>query len=170
MAEGLDTGDMLLTEKTPIAADETADTLHDRLAEISAQTLAKTLEMLENNTLKPVPQGEAGVLYAEKITKEMSRLDFTKSAAETDRTIRAVTGFAMLGGKRVKLHRSILTQQRSDLPAGSITDAKTLTFVCGDGCCVQPLVIQAEGSRAMPVQDFLRGFAVGAHAAFSSVP
>ena len=170
MAEGLDTGDMLLTEKTPIAADETADTLHDRLAEISAQTLAKTLEMLENNTLKPVPQGEAGVLYAEKITKEMSRLDFTKSAAETDRTIRAVTGFAMLGGKRVKLHRSILTQQRSDLPAGSIADAKTLTFVCGDGGCVQPLVIQAEGSRAMPVQDFLRGFAVGADTAFCSVP
>ena len=160
MAEGLDTGDMLCTLKTPVAPDETADTLHDRLAELSARTLAKTMEMLENHALKPVPQGEEGVLYAEKITKEMSRLDFTKSAAEIDRTVRGVTGFAMLNGKRIKLHRSILTAQRSDLPAGSITDAKTLTFVCGDGLCVEPLVIQAEGSKAMPVQDFLRGFSV----------
>ena len=170
MAEGLDTGDMLVTVRTPIAPDETAETLHDRLAALSADALLQTLTQLGQHTLKPVPQSETGVLYAEKITKDMSRLDFSKSAAEIDRTVRGVTGFAMLSGRRIKLHRSILTDRHSDLPAGSITDVKTLTFVCGDGLCVQPLVIQAEGSRAMPVQDFLRGFAAAPGLQFEACP
>jgi len=160
MAEGLDTGDMLCTLRTPIAADETADSLHDRLSVLSADALRQTIEMLQNGTLSPVPQGDAGVTYAEKITKDMSRLNFQAPASETDRTIRGVTGFAMLNGKRVKLHQSLLTEQHSDQPAGTVVDAATCTFVCGDGVCVRPLVMQAEGGRSMAVSDFLRGFHV----------
>ena len=160
MAEGLDTGDMLLTQETPIAEDETADTLHDRLAEMSADVLMRTLTALEAGALHPVPQDDALSCNAAKITKDMSRLDFTWDAAVLDRTVRAVTGYAMLCGRRVKLRSSVLTDIRSGLPAGSITDPKTLTFVCGDGGCVRPLVIQAEGAKAMAVSDFLRGFSV----------
>ena len=162
MAEGLDTGDMLHVSRTPIAPDDTADSLHDRLAAMSAQTLRETLEMLQNGTLRPVPQGETGVCYAEKITKDMSRLDFNAPAAEIDRTIRGVTGFAVLNGKRVKLHNSILTAEHSDAPAGTVTDEKTCAFVCGDGICVRPTVMQGEGGKAMAAADFLRGFPVQA--------
>ena len=168
MAEGLDTGDMLLTLKTEIAPDETADTLHDRLSLLSAEALRETLALLQNGTLQAVPQGETGVTYAEKITKDMSRLDFTRPAAEIDRTVRAVTGFALLNGKRVKLHGTVLTAQHADAPAGTVADAQTCTFVCGDGFCVRPTVMQAEGGRAMPVSDFLRGFRVQAGDRFAA--
>ena len=160
MAEGLDTGDMLHTLKTPIAADETADSLHDRLALLAADTLRETLAMLENGTLKTVPQPEDGVTYAEKITKAMSRLDFTVPAAELDRTVRAVTGYAVFGGKRFKLLRTVLdTGKRSDAPAGTLLreGKHELYVVCGDGGCVRLLTVQPEGSRPMQIPDFLNG-------------
>ena len=90
----------------------------------------------------------------------MSALDFSRPAAEVDRIIRAVTGFALLNGRRVKLRASVLGDQCADAPAGTVTDAKTLSFVCGDGKTVRPLVMQAEGKGAMQTADFLRGFAV----------
>lgn len=160
MAEGLDTGDMLLTLRTPIAADETADSLHDRLAELSAEALRQTLEALEAGTLNAVPQSESGVTYAEKITKDMSLLDLTRPAAEIDRTIRAVTGTVMLGGRRLKLRASVLCDAHSDAAPGTVTDAENFCFVCGDGSCVRLLNVQAEGGKAMPVRDFLRGFRI----------
>ncbi len=162
MAEGLDTGDMLHSLRIPVEPDETADSLHDRLSQLSAQTLRETLAMLKAGKLHPVPQGGEGVCYAEKITKDMSRLDFSLPAAEIDRVIRGVTGFAVLNGRRVKLHGSVLTEQHSDAPAGTVTDAKTCAFVCGDGICVRPTVMQGEGGKAMQAADFLRGFPVQA--------
>lgn len=160
MAEGLDTGDMLHTLKTPIAPDETADSLHDRLAELAAQTMRETLSMLEAGTLKAVPQPEAGVTYAEKITKEMSRLDFSAPASEIDRTIRAVTGYAMLGKKRIKLLGSVYDGSRkSDAPAGTLLreGKHDLYVVCGDGSAVKLLTVQPEGSKPMRIPDFLNG-------------
>lgn len=160
MAEGLDTGDMLHTMKTPIAADETADTLHDRLAALAAQTMRETLAQLEAGTLRAVPQPEAGVTYAEKITKEMSRLDFAQPAAEIDRTVRAVTGFAMLGGRRLKLLCSVCDgSRRSDAPAGTLLreGRHDLYVVCGDGGAVKLCTVQPEGSKPMRIQDFLNG-------------
>ena len=151
MAEGLDTGDMLHTLKTPIAADETADSLHDRLSQIATETMRETLTLLS--------QDDALACTAEKITKDMSRLDFTKSAQEVDRTIRAVTGFAMMKGRRIKLHASVLTKQQAHIPAGTVIGSDDIIgIVCGDGMIVQPTVMQAEGAKAMPTADFLRGF------------
>ncbi|MBR5405414.1 MAG: methionyl-tRNA formyltransferase [Oscillospiraceae bacterium] len=160
MAEGLDTGDMLHSIKTPITEDETADMLHDRLKWIAAQVMRETLDIMEAGLLRPVKQNDAEACTAAKITKEMSRLDFSRTAMEIDRTIRGITGYAMLRGKRVKLHQSMCTAMNSVEPAGTIVDARTLSFVCGDGGCVQPLMIQAEGGKAMKTADFLRGFAV----------
>lgn len=159
MAEGLDTGDMLHTLKTRIAETETAETLHDRLSLLSAETLAETLSLLEQGLLHPVPQGETGVTYAEKITKEMSRLDFSASAAETDRTIRAVTGYAMFGGKRIKLLGSAYTGHSIEAPVGTLVreGKHTLYLVCGDGKAVQLTAVQPEGSKPMKIQDFLNG-------------
>lgn len=162
MAEGLDTGDMLHTLTTPIAPDETADSLHDRLAEMAAQTMRETLILLENGELNATPQDDALSCTAAKITKDMRRLDFTQPAAEIDRTIRGVTGFCMVNGKRIKLLSSLFTGETSDAPAGTVIDAQTMRFVCGDGRCVTPLRVQAEGGKAMPTADFLRGFHIAA--------
>lgn len=163
MAEGLDTGDMLHVLKTRIAPDETADTLHDRLSLLAAETLRETLALQEQGMLRRVPQGEDGVCYAEKITKEMSRLDFSASAVEIDRTIRAVTGYAMLNGKRIKLLGSSYERKHpSDAPAGTLLreGKHHLYLVCGDGEAVQLCAVQPEGSKPMRIPDFLNGAAL----------
>lgn len=160
MAEGLDTGDMLHILKTRIADDETAESLHDRLSLLSAETLHETLALLEQGMLHPVPQGGDGVCYAEKITKDMSRLDFSASAAEIDRTIRAVTGYAMLNGKRLKLLGSCCDGRKtSGASAGTLLHEgkNKLYLVCGDGGMVRLLALQPEGSKPMKVQDYLNG-------------
>ncbi|MBR3679001.1 MAG: methionyl-tRNA formyltransferase [Oscillospiraceae bacterium] len=169
MAAGLDTGDMLRTAETPIAPDETASTLHDRLSELSAEVMLDTLHDILAGTLSPIAQDDALACTADKLTKDMSRLDFTYPAHQIDRTIRALSGFAMLGGKRVKLLASVYSEAQSDAAPGVIVDEKTMRFVCGDGRCVIPLVIQAEGAKAMAVKDYLRGHPVQCGDAFSQV-
>ena len=102
----------------------------------------------------------ATIRSTEKITKAMSRLDFTVPAAELDRTVRAVTGYAVFGGKRFKLLRTVLdTGKRSDAPAGTLLreGRHELYVVCGDGGCVRLLPVQPEGSRPMQIPDFLNG-------------
>ena len=160
MAEGLDTGDMLLTLKTAITASDTADSLHDRLAALSAEAIHETIERLLAGTLQAVPQGEDGVCYAEKITKDMSRLDFSQPAESVDRIIRGVTGFACRNGKRVKLAASCLADGSFDAPAGAVKllSKKAFAIVCGDGKAVQILKLQPEGGKLLDAAAFLNGF------------
>lgn len=169
MAAGLDTGDMLCKEEMPITADETAATLHDRLAACAARVMQETLQQILAGTLCPIPQDDTLACTAEKITKDMRLLDLNRPAAEVDRTIRAVTGIAILGNKRVKLLGSICDGTSApNSPVGSIVDTATLRFVCGDGQCVTPRIIQGEGAKAMPVQDYLRGHPVAKSDCFTA--
>ncbi|MCQ2417544.1 MAG: methionyl-tRNA formyltransferase [Oscillospiraceae bacterium] len=160
MAEGLDTGDMLYTLKTQMTEEETADSLHDRLSAMSARVIHETLELLQQGGLRPVKQDDAQACYAEKITKEMSALDFSAAAETVDRTIRGITGYAVLKGKRVKIYRSCMAEGvTSDAPAGTvkILSKKTFGVVCGDGKVVQLLYLQAEGGKPLDAQTFMNG-------------
>lgn len=156
MAEGLDTGDMLLKKEIAIGPEETAAELHDRLAELAAETLAETLKALEENTLVPEPQNDALSSYAGRITKEMSELDFTKPAAELHNLIRGITGFTMLDGKRLKVYASKVVSGVSGLP-GTVVDPVGFVVACGDGNGLRLTEIQPEGKRRMAAADFLRG-------------
>lgn len=156
MAEGLDTGDMLLKKEIAIGPEETAAELHDRLAELAAETLAETLKALEENTLVPEPQNDALSSYAGRITKEMSELDFTRPAAELHNLIRGITGFTMLDGKRLKVYASKVVSGVSGLP-GTVVDPVGFVVACGDGNGLRLTEIQPEGKRRMAAADFLRG-------------
>lgn len=156
MAEGLDTGDMLLKKEIDIGPEETAAELHDRLAELAAETLRETLASLENGTLTAEPQDDALSSYASRITKEMSELDFTKPAAELHDLIRGITGFTMLEGKRLKVYASRVVEHVSGAP-GTIADPAEFVVVCGDGNGLRLTEIQPEGKRRMAAADFLRG-------------
>lgn len=157
MAEGLDTGDMLLKGALPIGENETADELHDRLAALGAELIVKALDALPQGTLTPEKQDDALSCYASMITKQMSALDFEKSALELHRVICALTGFTTYEGKRLKVYRSLVASGTTDAAPGTIIDADTFTVACGDGTRLTFTEVQLEGSKRMQTADFLRG-------------
>lgn len=162
MAEGVDTGDMLIARKTAIGENETASELHDRLSRLGAEVLLETIEAVKNNTLSPVPQDDSLSTHAPMLTKDMCPIDFSKTAQEVHNQIRGLSAFpcatAVLDGKRLKVYRSeIVKGSYADVPCGTVVNAKDFTVSCGDGNCVRFTEIQAEGGKRMKTADYLRG-------------
>ncbi len=162
MDAGVDTGDMLLTEKTAIGENETAEELFDRLSLLGARALEKTLEMLENDGLKPIKQNEEEATYVGMLSKEMSPVDFTKSAQQVHNQIRGLYSWpgatASLSGKILKLHKSVLCDDKgNNIPGSVVCGENRLVVCCGDNKCVELLEIQLEGKKRMSAADFLRG-------------
>lgn len=159
MAEGLDTGDMLIKAETEIGENETASSLHDRLSVMGAEVLLETVKAVEEGTLTPQPQDDSLSTYASRITKEMSALDFNKPANELHNIIRGITGFTTLEGKRLKVYGSHVTDiscARS-LENGEVADTEKFIVKCGDGRGLMFCEIQPEGKKRMKTEDYLRG-------------
>jgi methionyl-tRNA formyltransferase len=161
MDEGLDTGPMLLAERTPISAADTAETLHDRLATMGATLIVSTLDGLMRRTLEPVPQPEEGVTYAHKLGKEESFIDWRRPAAELERKVRAFhpwpgTSFE-LEGEQIKVHEAALALA-SGAP-GTVTIGRDgfPVIACGSGG-LKLLTLQRPGKAALAADAFLRGF------------
>lgn len=161
MAEGLDTGDMLISESVDIGENETASELHDRLSILGAEVLIKTIQAVKSNTLTPIKQDDSLSNYAPMLTKDMCAIDFSKSAQEVHNQIRGLSTFpgamTMLNDKRLKIYKSVCTPDTSDKIAGTVVNTDNFTIVCGDGKCVQFVEVQLEGSKRMSTSDFLRG-------------
>ena len=160
MEAGLDTGPVLLREALAIAANDTAATLHDRLAALGARLVVDALGRL------PLPaeaQAAVGVTYAQKIDKAEAGIDWTRPAAELDRHIRAFNPFpgaqTRLAGQVVKLWRASPVAG-AGVP-GSIlaVDRQRIVVACGDGALAVTELQQAGGKR-LPVQQFLAGHAL----------
>ncbi len=162
MDAGLDTGDMLLKQATPIGTHDTAGDLHDRLAEMGASLVLQTLD----HPPAPEKQDDAHSTYAPKLSREDARLDFRKSAAELERQIRAYNpwpgSLALLGPVVLKFLAAEAVPGEG-IP-GEILDAN-LTIACGDGA-LRPLKLQRAGKAAMATSDFLRGFSLPSDARF----
>ena len=159
MAQGLDTGDMIMKSVVPITPEMTGSELHDILAAQGAQLIVQTLKALENGTAQRVPQqGES--CYASMISKEELKLDFTKPAEVVHNFIRAMSSapcaYTTLDGKRLKVYGARLGAQAQGA-AGTIADPARFAVVCGDGRCVELCDIQLEGAKRMPLEAFLRG-------------
>ncbi len=160
MAEGLDTGDMILREETEITETMTASELHDRLSAVGARLLIQALAQLENGTAKRIAQDSSKACYASMISKEMCRIDFHKPAETVYNFIRGMSAspcaFTTLGGKRLKVYFAEKTGESSALPVGTAADGQ-LSVVCGDGKLLRLTDVQYEGAKRMPAGDFLRG-------------
>ena len=154
MEAGLDTGPVLLCERTEIGAEETTADLHDRLSAMGANLIVEALGRLD--ALKPQPQPEEGVTYAAKIDKAEARVDWTRPAAEVDRLIRGLSPFpgawCEIAGERVKLLRSRVVEGQG--APGMVLSG--FTIACGAGA-VEILEAQREGKRPMSAGDILRG-------------
>ena len=164
MDEGLDTGAMAMAERTPIGADMTAGELHDALSRVGADLMSRVLAAAERGSLSLTPQPAAGVTYAEKISKNETRIDWTKPWKKVHDHIRGLSPFPgawfELEGVRVKVLRSIRGERAG--PPGILLDDK-LTVACGDGA-VQLALVQRAGRQPMSAEEFLRGTPVKAGA------
>jgi methionyl-tRNA formyltransferase len=162
MAEGLDTGPACLAERTPIGAEENAGSLHDRLARLGADLMARALAALERGALACAPQSEAGVTYAAKIGKDETQIDWRRPAEKLHNQVRALSPFpgawcAMpLGGtaERVKILRA-RPAEGGGTP-GAVLNLDPLTVACGDGA-LEVLELQRAGRRPVAAEEFMRG-------------
>lgn len=159
MDEGIDTGNILSIKKTDIDINETSEQLFERLSIIGAEALCETLDNIDS--VKPIPQLLNDGSYVKKITKELSPIDWNKSAQNVHNQIRGLQSWpcatTKLNGKTLKVHRSALSD-KTGLNAGGIVDNKdTLTVCCGDGKCVELLELQLEGKKRMDTKTFLLG-------------
>ena len=169
MDEGLDTGPMLLAERTPISAADTAETVHDRLADLGARLIVSTLDGLMRKTIDPVAQPEEGVTYAHKLGKEEGALDWRRPAAELERKVRAFhpwpgTWFEVPGTNgpaRIKVLAAGLALAGGTPGTLAIGRDGFPVIACGIGG-LKLLQLQRPGRAAQPADAFLRGFALAA--------
>ena len=161
MDEGLDTGPIAMAERVAIGPDMTAGELHDRLSRVGADLMSRALAALSRDSLTFQPQAEAGVIYAHKIDKAESRIDWSRPAGEVHNHIRGLSPFPGAffeadfghGPERVKALRSTVVAGAG--ATGALLDDE-LTIACGEGA-VRLVELQRAGKGAMRAADFLRG-------------
>ena len=162
MDKGMDTGDVLLTAETQIEEKETADSLHDRLADLGGTLLIQTLDRWVEGSLIRHPQDHLKATYAPSLKKENGHICWEDSAQIIDRKIRGMTpwpgAYAILGGKRIKVLEVDMSDQVSSASPGTViqADGDRLEVSCTGGVLsIQRL--QVEGKKPVLAKDFLRG-------------
>jgi len=157
MEAGLDTGPVLLREAFPIAADDTTATLHDKLASCGARLIVDALGRLP---LPAEPQPAEGVTYAHKIEKVEAAIDWTRSASELDRHVRAFNPFpgaqAQFAGQTVKLWAARPVAGDGEPGCVLAVDRQAVVIACGEGALAVN-ELQKAGGKRLPVQQFLAG-------------
>lgn len=161
MDEGLDTGAMLLQAPEPVRPEDTTATLHDRLASLGGQLIVEALLKLANGGLSAVAQPEAGITYAHKVDKAQGKIDWTQSAVDIERRVRAfdpVPGSTWdWQGQTLKLWRAAVHPARAGVPPGTPVELGSGRWgiVCAQGV-IEPLVVQRPGGRRITFSQFLQ--------------
>jgi methionyl-tRNA formyltransferase len=172
MDAGLDTGPVLLSREIAIASDETAASLHDKLAALGARCIVECLPALEQGALRAVPQSEEGVTYASKIQKSEAAIDWTKPAEVVDGQVRALNPFPVasttLHGEVVRIWASRLASGQGG-PAGQVLCAGDEGIIVGCGNrAVCLLELQRASSKRLTAAQFLRGYPLPAGERFGT--
>jgi methionyl-tRNA formyltransferase len=165
MEEGLDTGPIAGAERVAIGSDMTAGELHDRLSRLGADLMVRTLGALERGSLQLTPQPDEGVIYAAKIDKNETRIDWSKPWQAVHDHCRGLSPFPgawseLPGAGRIKVLRT--TRGEGSGAPGTVLDPR-LTIACGDGA-VRMVELQRAGGRPMKAEEFLHGTPVAAGA------
>ena len=164
MAEGMDTGDMLMKKPVKVDINETSAEYYDRLSFIGAELLIETLDKLATGEITPEPQNESDATLAPMLDKSMSPTDFSLSAKAVYNHINGLSDWpcatAVLDGKKIKIYRAeLVSESGTHENFGEISDPADFTILCGEGS-VRLLEVQPEGSRRMNAVDYLRGHPV----------
>jgi methionyl-tRNA formyltransferase len=175
MDAGLDTGGMLLREKQAIAPDDTTARLHDKLAALGGRLIVQALEIASCGDSAPIAQPMDGISYAHKIEKSEALIDWRQSATLIERRIRAFSPFpgasSVLDGTVIKLHIAhvLIAVDTRKTVVGSLISVQNngVDVATGDGV-LRITQLQKSGGKALPVADFLRGFAMTPGMVFSA--
>ena len=167
MAEGIDTGDMIMKEEVALQEDETGGSLFDRLSVVGAKLCVKTMEAIEKGTATYTPQDESMATHVGKIGKEMGIIDWSKDAKSIECLIRGLnpwpSAYTRLGDKTLKIWKAKVYSNEKKAEPGCILKAEknTLLVQCGEGI-LSLLEVQLEGKKRMPVDAFLNGYTIEA--------
>ncbi|MCI9576177.1 MAG: methionyl-tRNA formyltransferase [Clostridiales bacterium] len=160
MAEGLDTGDMLLQAETPIDPEETAGELHDRLAQMGAKLMVETAAALEAHAVERRAQDDSLSCYAEMLHKGLSKIDWNKPAQTVHNLVRGLSPWPVAStvyhGKGLKIHKTAINPEIRGA-AGVMIEKNGQYFVCCGEGAVELLTVQYEGGKRMAGKDFFRG-------------
>lgn len=165
MDEGLDTGDMLLKTEVPITAEETGESLHDKLAEAGAALCVETLAKLQEGSIVPEKQGESPTAYARMLDKKLGNIDWTKSAVEIERLVRGLnswpSAYTYWDKKVVKIWKASVTDENSKEQAGTVVKVEKDGFYVQTGNGLLKVVeLQIPGKKRMDAGAFLRGYTI----------
>ena len=167
MDAGLDTGDMCVIERLPIAADDTTASLHDKLAELGGRLIVEALELAACGGLNCTPQPADGVTYAHKIEKVESLIDWNESAEVIARRLRAFNPFpggaTSLGSEAIKVWGAVVEEGSGVAGTVLSADAQGVRVACGS-CVLNMQLLQRAGGKRLSAGDFLRGFELPAGA------
>jgi methionyl-tRNA formyltransferase len=161
MDEGLDTGDMLLRQTCPISENDTAKTLHDKLAEMGASSILEALRLLQANRLMPIKQNNEAACYAAKLTKREAQIDWRQDARQIERAVRAYNPcHANLNGVAIKIWQANVCPDTRGEP-GTVLDVnkRGITVACGKDA-LRLETLQRPGGKAQPAAQFLQAIPV----------
>lgn len=171
MDAGLDTGDMLLVERLPIAPDDTTGALHDRLAALGGRLIVEALELAGCGGLQRTPQPAEGVTYAHKIDKAEAAVDWAQPAADIERRLRAFDPFpgasSQYGDETLKLWRAQVLPAASAEPATVVQSGVAGIDVATGNGVLRLLQLQRPGGKRLAAADLLRGMAITAGTRFA---
>ena len=162
MARALDAGDVILQKSTAIGPDEDAPALTERLAQLGAEALSETLAALAAGTATRTPQDELEMTYAPMLSRELSPMDWTRTAAALDCQVRGLIPWpcaqAEIAGQRFKVYRTA-PGNPTDRDPGTVLSAgkRGIEVACGDGRSLYLTEIQAEGGKRMSAAAYLLG-------------
>lgn len=162
MGEGLDTGDMLMKAEYPIDINATSGEVFDALAALAPDLLMETIEKFTKGEIIPEKQNDGEATYAPMLSKEEAVIDWSKSAMEIHNLIRGMSpwpvAYTVYKGKKLKIFSSRLTDEKTELPSGTLKNDKSFIKVsCGDGMFLELLSVQLEGAKRLEAKQFLAG-------------
>ena len=174
MAEGLDTGDILLAHPLPILPNETGGSLHDRLAELAPDALAEALALLAAGKAPRIPQDNALATYAGRLQRQDGRIDWSQSAIEIERRIRAMNPWPAAstelplgagGTARLKVFSAAIENETAATPGILLRTDESGILISASTGAVLLREVQGEGTRRMQASEWLRGhaIAIGGH-------
>ncbi len=170
--EGMDTGDIILQEKTAIGSDDTAADLHDRLARLGADLLRTALDLLPRKGWTPVPQDHEKASYAPRLKKNDGLINWSRDAEALDAQVRGMTPWpgcvTYLNGKKIKIHKVRFLSQPGNAEPGTVcaVSPEGIAVAAGRGMLLLQ-ELQLEGRKRLASDDFIKGFSLQPGMVFS---